>query len=71
MSQFAHQQTAHLAQAQLDLDAAIDARTVKGVGVLFVLSVSSTASPNLQMTISQTTFQKRNFPTSICYGDTP
>lgn len=30
LSEFAHQQTAHLAQAQLDLDAAVDARTVKG-----------------------------------------
>jgi len=30
LSQFAHQQTAHLAQAQLELDAALDARTVKG-----------------------------------------
>lgn len=30
LSQFAHQQTAHLAQAQLDLDASLDARTVKG-----------------------------------------
>ncbi|MBD4484068.1 hypothetical protein GUG80_13690, partial [Xanthomonas citri pv. citri] len=27
LSQFAHQQTAHLAQAQLDLDASLDART--------------------------------------------
>ncbi|KJJ58722.1 hypothetical protein NG01_11505, partial [Corynebacterium diphtheriae] len=30
LSQFAHQQTAHLAQVQLELDAALDARTVKG-----------------------------------------
>jgi hypothetical protein len=30
MSQFAHQQTAALAQAQLNLDQAIDGRTVKG-----------------------------------------
>ncbi|MFB0082792.1 hypothetical protein ABVD06_23345, partial [Xanthomonas euvesicatoria] len=30
LSQFAHQQTAYLAQAQLDLDASLDARTVKG-----------------------------------------
>jgi predicted DNA-binding protein len=30
LSEFAHQQTANLAQAQLDLDVALDARTVKG-----------------------------------------
>ena len=30
LSQFAHQQTAALAQAQLDLDVALDGRTVKG-----------------------------------------
>lgn len=30
LSEFAHQQTANLAQAQLELDAAVDARTVKG-----------------------------------------
>lgn len=30
LSRFAHQQTANLAQAQLDLDAALDKRTVKG-----------------------------------------
>ena len=30
LSEFAHQQTANLAQAQLDLEAALDKRTVKG-----------------------------------------
>lgn len=30
LSQFAHQQTANLAQAQLDLEATLDKRTVKG-----------------------------------------